>query len=604
MVSTSSWRFRLLALAVLFLVATLLVFGIRRTYMHHDERLVYHFTRNDLAFTVQFLGERDTHPPLWFSFFWVWRQFTGDSEFAGRMQAILFSLPALAVVYQTGRQWFGAPRYGIFAMAVLGSMALYFQYALEIRPYGLVMLLASLSMFSFHRWITRQQPRWAAAYAVTVAAILYVHYFQAVLVIVQGFYFLVYLFRHPSRRLARQAAGVAALAFLLWSPWFPSFLNQIKNLRDAELVGGNARGIIGAGTTTEPTSPEAVARLAQVATNGQIALYGAALVVGLVALRRQVNYRLALAWAFGVPALSLLINLVAAIYAPRYILNFIIGLALVIGAGLAAIPSRGRWAALVGFAAVSLWAMPSQLPKNRVPYRDLAASLAAASQPGDVLFYDRANERDDIWQREIQRQLSPELRAAAMSSVEAAEAARRVWFITADWFDPGVQAHFKTIEQTHPLQKVFGDCTSSWCFLIQLLEAPPWTQPQVFGEDMAFWGVDVDEVSAEKISARLWWRVRQTPGLSYSIGLQLMDAGGALAAQNDGPIRHYRDTVVETSLMQPGKIYVDFRDIILPANLAPGIYQLALVVYDWQTGERLRLADSADYLALDTLTLP
>ncbi|HEX2905462.1 MAG TPA: glycosyltransferase family 39 protein, partial [Phototrophicaceae bacterium] len=596
-------RYQLLALVVLFLAACLLVDGIHHTYMHPDEYLVYRFTRADLGYTISYLAGSDTHPPLWFSFFWGWRQVVGSSEFAGRMQAVLFSLIALAVLYQIGRTWFKSPRYGIFAMVCLSVLALFYQYALEIRPYGLVILLASLSMFTFERWLARQSWHWGIFYAVVTAAILYVHYFLATLIIAQGLYYVWGLLRQPSRQKLLQAAGVAGLAFLLWLPWVPSLLNQLKNLRNAELVGGNARGMIGAGTTTAATSLETIGKLAQVATNGQVLLYGVVLLTGVALLWRRAHYRLALVWALGVPAVSLTLNTVAAIYSPRYILSFIIGLALVLGAALASLP-HFRWAALVLFAGVSLWALPAQLPKDRIPFREIVKTFAASAQAGDVLYYQGASRTDDVWRWELSQQFKPDWGGVLAASLAEAQAGRRVWFITANWFDDQIQADFRALEQTHPLQQVIGDCNRYWCWLVQRLDAPPWTEPRRFGEQLAFWGADIDAVSPEKISTRLWWKVTQSPPLNYSIGLQLLDTQGGLVAQNDGSIRHFRDTVVETSQLEPDKIYVDFRDLILPADLPPGDYRLTLIVYDWQTGERLLLADGSDTLLLDTINFP
>lgn len=468
--SGRAWMVGLLAL---FVIGAFLIVGIRATYMHPDEYLVYRFTRKDLVSTVTFLAEQDTHPPLWFSFFWMWRRIVGDSEFAGRMQAVGFSLLTLAVLYQTGRTWFGAARYGVFAMLCLGALALFFQYGLEIRPYGLVMLLGSVSMFSFQRWLAKDCWRWGVVYAVTVAAMLYVHYFLIMLILAQVVVFVGWFVGRPSRRLALQAGGVAALALALWLPWLPNAVNQVMHLRSAELMGGNARGVIGAGTTTEITSLEAVMRLVERATNGQPGLYALVLLVGLALLWRRANYRLALWWALGVPAISLLINTVAAVYSPRYILTFILGLALALGAAVAALPRRIRWLALAVFVGISLWALPSQLPKDRVPYRDIVSTFAASARAGDALFYDRANERDDVWKWEVGRRFQPDWGGYRATTVDEAVAAERVWFITSDWLHPTVQANFYAIEATHPLQQVIGDCTRHWCFIIQLLEKAP-----------------------------------------------------------------------------------------------------------------------------------
>jgi len=229
-------RYWIVGLLAVFLIAVFQIHSIQTTYMTSDEYLVYRFTRDSLAESVAYLANQDVHPPLWFSFFWFWQRLAGDSDFVGRMQAILFSMMTLSVVYRLGRRWFGPPRYGLFAVVMLGVSALFFRYSLEIRPYALGMFLTSLSMFTFQRWLTRRTWRAAAFYALTVAAMLYVHYFLFMFILVQVIYFLL---RCPTQQLLRQAVGVMLLAFALWSPWFPSFLNQFEHIRAVELASGD-----------------------------------------------------------------------------------------------------------------------------------------------------------------------------------------------------------------------------------------------------------------------------------------------------------------------------------------------------------------------------
>jgi hypothetical protein len=235
------------------------------------------------------------------------------------------------------------------------------------------------------------------------------------------------------------------------------------------------RGAIGAGTTTEPTSPDTILKLAQIASNGQVALYSLVFALGLVYAWRKRNYRLALMWGIGVPTIAFVLNLVAAVYAPRYILNFIIGLALLLGVGLASLPSRIMWPALVGFAAISLWALPAQLPKDRIPYRDIFQWLSKTAQPGDMLFFDHAETTENMVKWHLVHYLRADLRAGAAwaADLAAAQRARRVWHITQDWTNPDVQANFKALERTHPRRDGVGRCDLQWCYIVQLMEAPP-----------------------------------------------------------------------------------------------------------------------------------
>lgn len=468
--SARSW-----SAALIIIYATmvgLVVVGIRVSHLHPDEHLTYLFTRRDWAFLVNYLGGQDTHPPLWFSLYWVWRQIFGDNEMLARVSSIFPGLLTMALVYRLGLRWFRSPRYGLFALTLLAVNGFFLYYTLEIRPYSLLIFLAALSMWTFERWLTLRTTRTAAFYGATVAAMFYVHYFAFVLVAVQAACFLIYAARRRELRLLRQAFGAAVVAAALFLPWMPSALNQIRILRAAEVVGGNERGAIGIGTTTRITSVESITHLTDLATNGLGLLYAALLIGGLFLLWRHRNYRLALAWAVGVPALSFLLNLVIAVYTPRYVVYLVVGLSIAEGAALAAFPRRMRVPALVAVVALSLWMLPGQsadLMPNRIPYRDLFRRVSALAQPGDVIYFDQRGADDHFMRWQIAHYLPPALVESRTETVEEAMTHQRVWFVTDDWFNERVQARFKRIEQSHPLQQVIGRCDRGWCYLIQLL---------------------------------------------------------------------------------------------------------------------------------------
>ncbi len=630
----------IIALCFLFAVATFLIHSIHNTYMRDDEEIAMRVTRGDLDFAVWYQAEQDVHPPLWFSTFWLWRQAVGDGEFTSRIYSIYLTVLTLALVYRIGRSWFGAPRYGWFAIAALGCNAYFVIYALEIRPYALIMLVASASMLAFWHWLNAQTWRSALLYGLTVALTLYLHYFMTFLVAAQTLYGALGMMRNagnrhlggdsamslqpnahvPLRRvdLPLQYLGAVGLALLLWLPWLPIFVNQVNKLISIESASGQARGAAGIGTTTQATSPEAILGLLNLASSGQPFLLLAVIGIGMVVLvyertwqchaptgiqQRRAAYHLALAWGLGVPVLALLVNLVVAVYTPRYVSYLVIGLGIAVGAALAVLPPRWRWSGLAVFVTLNMIGLPTQLPRDRVPFRALFQQVSAAAQPGDALLLDHADLGNNVLHWQVARYLTPDLWRSRSEDPAQIPDARRIWFVTAEWFNPAVEETFRRVESTHPLQQVVGKCDRDWCYLLQLLEGAPWDSPQTFGEHMAFWGIDIDAVSADSIDVRLWWRVEAAPPINYSIGLHLLDANGALIAQNDGPIRDFGVQVVETSTMQPGKLYMDRRTVTPPNNIV-GDAELSLVVYDAQTGERLRLAEGIDALRLKTLTLP
>jgi 4-amino-4-deoxy-L-arabinose transferase-like glycosyltransferase len=590
----------LLGLLLIAGMTTLLVHGIHTTYMRPDENLVYDFTNRSLPDLVRFLVERDVHPPVWFSSFWLWRQVAGDSEFVARVYTVLLSMLTLALVYQVGRKWWGAPRYGWIAILLLGVNTFFYIHALEIRPYGLNMLLATTSMWTFQRWLTRRTWRSALYYALTLPALLYVHYFMFVLILAQALFWLIYWLTRTSGRglLLRQAGGVALVAGLLWLPWLPAAINQIVNLRMSDMAGGNARGLIGSGATTVPTDLSAVRRLVLLATNGLWPVYGGLLVLSVMLWWRKHTLWLAMIWAIGVPVLSLALNTLLAVYLPRYVVYLIIGLALVVAAALGRLPRLARWPLVLALVLISWWLLPTQFPRDRIPYRLVFEQVSEVAQPGDVLFFNRGGITNGFVRAQARRYLA--LWDQQVETLEAAQALRRVWLVNNDeWFTDATRADFAALEQTHPLQQVIGQCDRDWCYLLQLMEAAPNPEPVLFGDTLAFWGADVTHAD-DAVQVRLWWTASQTPPLDYSVGIHLLDAEGRLVAQADSAlVDQYTGELIQTSQMQPEKIYIDVRRLNLPSELPAGPYELRLVVYQSWDNTRLRLPGGADYWVLN-----
>jgi hypothetical protein len=230
--------------------------------------------------------------------------------------------------------------------------------------------------------------------------------------------------------------------------------------------------------------------------------------------------------------------------------------------------------------------------------------MSVLGASGEAVLMQRAGENDGFvwWQQ--RHYLSPDLYAGVTTDIQAAMESRRIWFLTGDWFNPDVRAVFDRLELDFPVQQVLGQCDRAWCYLAQLMEAPPLQSPQRFGAEMAFWGIDVDRVTDAAIQTRLWWRVEQTPDADYSTSLQLLDGGGMLVAQKDGPIMHYGVDTVQTSQLEAGRIYVDWRTLDLPPDLVPGEYRLALVVYQPWDGTRLALPDGSESAMLQAVTIP
>ena len=103
---------------------------------------------------------------------------------------------------------------------------------------------------------------------------------------------------------------------------------------------------------------------------------------------------------------------------------------------------------------------------------------------------------------------------------------------------------------------------------------------------------------------RLYWEVLDTPGAVYQTFVHLVDAGGQMVAQFDGPPL---SGLLPTSQWTPGSLLIDRRKIDLPQDLAGGDYRFLVGLYGLETGTRLPVQpqpDSEQYFEGDALGIP
>jgi len=320
-------------------------------------------------------------------------------------------------------------------------------------------------------------------------------------------------------------------------------------------------------------------------------------------------------WLIIAPGLVLLVNLRTPIYTPRYTAYAAPAVGIIIGATLATIPliwPRKRkvdvsiahatsWIAVIVLAGISLYTLPNYLPV-RVPLRHIYREMNQLSPAGTVL-YTTHIDPDGTETDQMVRYLAPAIFENQAATLDEAIAARYVWFVTEHWFENATRVQFQQLAETHRVQQVVGDCKPEWCYLAQLMVAPPQREPTLFGDIIGFHGADVT-ITDKAIHALLWWSVNGQPTQDYSISLQLLDASGALVAQVDRQIKPPDfDHEIPTSQMQPDNSYIDARDLLLPDGLPAGEYMLQLVVYRWQDNTRLTLPDGRDTLPLQKVRI-
>ena len=77
-----------------------------------------------------------------------------------------------------------------------------------------------------------------------------------------------------------------------------------------------------------------------------------------------------------------------------------------------------------------------------------------------------------------------------------------------------------------------------------------------------------------RLHVDLWWAALEPPPLDYSVGVFLLDAGGAAVAEHQGPPGDRPTTAWEA-----GELVFDRHTLALPPDLPPGTYAVAVTVY-------------------------
>jgi hypothetical protein len=183
---------------------------------------------------------------------------------------------------------------------------------------------------------------------------------------------------------------------------------------------------------------------------------------------------------------------------------------------------------------------------------------------------------------------------------------RPVRAVTFAGYNPGWNTHGESIdlqvlrESVQSAEvRVFDLVTWSWFDLTSAwqVDATSTSSPRAtFGDLVALQDLQVEK-QGDSLAVTLTWQALQAPSRPLTVFVHLYDASGAVAAQHDGPPAQ---GFVPTPFWRSGDRVIDTHLVVPAVPLAPGSYQLAVGIYDPNTGERLpALAADGSLLAND-----
>lgn len=580
---TLRWRRSLAPIVLILLAAALL--GARglnaKTYWYdewwsiYDAGGIYSASFPPAETFVKVAQQDPFHPPGFFVLLGVWSELVGWSEVAARSLSWLAGILAVAAVYRAGAELISR-RAGLYAALALGFSAFYLIYFTEVRMYSLVPFLCALGLWCYGR-LRRARPtrlRLTVFFFVLVA-MLYTHYVAGLLALALGLYHLLFA---PKNRAWPLIAWTLIGAGLTFIPWLGVAYGA------ALVAGADPTRLAVTKSPLEMTSD-----LLYLFSNGGIALL-ALLAWHSLQKRRSV---VLLLWFVGVVTLALTILVNSRFHFvnnTRHVIALFPVLALIAGAGAARTKAApvilGLWVA------AGLWlnVNPAYFAENWVtvlPWNTLAQELASRAQPGDALVFLNPNGTPawinepsaDYYLHELPiavhllESLPDEPPAAYDAQLQGDIAgAPLVWIA----FDPQ-HRHANWAEDA--VQRLpnagYAACAPALHLpdlTLQAYAEPAAALPYRFGGEVGVRLGLIQPLPAVTTGAlRLLLQASVDPALprgDYSVAVHVETADGQLVAQTDFGL--------------PDGCYV------APiGSLPPGRYRALIMVYRWQTGERL-----------------
>lgn len=522
----------------------------------------------------------------------LWGDAVGWHEFSLRVFSYLMGTLALAMVYRTGRDLFH-PLAGLSAALILATSIVFITYMHKFRVFPAAALSVAGALWCYWRVALHPRPPGIGAQVGLVAAgvgLLYTHYFSSPFLVALGVYHL--LFAPKTRRWWRPVLLFIPVLILFSPAVYFLWAGFVKSV-DTTPFGADALTPLGV-----------IDRMVYYFGNGGYWLSVPLLLwAGVLVVRppqasttdRARNLRLLGVTALVMLAVILVMNELTGVLLERrirYLMGLWVLVALLAGVGvwrLRALHLLVPVVVLAVWAAVGLLAIRQNTllisdygDSAPVPaWRELMQPVRAQGVPDDAFVYLGRDEQQALHYTHAAPNLAlvppwhgePELRAAT-------ENRARVWLAA---------GRFNSQQNTELAQDLLTENGLQTCaeyiddqdFHLRLYAASavlcPGGEPLLtFGEHMTLMGQEGIQTDGAFTLYTGWQLSDALPVGTYSVGFHLYPADGeALVTQQDIGLGAFRGMYLP--------LYVTFPLDDLPG----GNYEVQVVVYAWQSGQRL-----------------
>jgi len=393
------------------LAFALRAYGLSRESAWFDELLSLGYL--DLPSVSDFLTQRQTVDPAmvpaYFVIEYYWAKWIGDSLTSVRFLSVLFGTASIPLIFLVGRRIYGAGA-GLIAALCLSLSLPHIYYSQEVRMYSFYLLLVLMSAYTLLKALElRNQLSWICHYLINV--LMLCTFLLAPLFLFAEFAFLLCLGRNSIRTMIRWTLAHAALA-VPWYIWVAS-LNYEKLYRLSKCffepnlawIKAHFLFLVGGRIVSNP-SPAPTGQAEQFWFMDRIlaliiftAVIGfcfreALKVVRVIRTEAVSHDRHTLAhlvflvvWAtFPMLVLTVLSFAWKPCLLPRYILPMCLGMCLLLGASVMALPGKPfKFIVILIITFIYLFLFVSEPKPLRTDWRSFGERVRAEGQPTDVI---------------------------------------------------------------------------------------------------------------------------------------------------------------------------------------------------------------------------
>lgn len=617
----SAIRHLLPAICVLLLAFFLRFHLITQQSYWNDEGNSRVLASRDIA-TIIRNAAADVHPPGYYILLKFWRDAAGESELALRGLSAFYGVLLVAVVYRTGREWFGRwAGLGAALFAAVNPFLIY--YAQEARMYSQLALMGVLSFWLFKktRELEKGKENWllVGGYWLFTALGLYTQYAFGFVIIVQlllvAIDFGLALINHPITRSPNQQSKISnqkslianslilfTIPALLFFPWLPTAVRHL---------GWPAERAFPPDALSELVRYLAFGRTIETATvNSGLLAVGAVLLFALSQHGLKPNFRTTLVWLLVPAGLAVWQGFLTDTFA-KVLVVAVPPLCLIFGAATqAAFPIKARTAFLslvatffmgsvLFFAYQSLNNLYFNPAYFRDDYRGIARYIQGLEREGDAVIANAPNQVEAFayyFPAEARLFPLPSARPLDTARTQAqleSLAANHTRLFVIYWGDQQADPE-KFIESW--LNANTFKASERWFGQVRLAvyaAARPATEPTTrtnasFGEQVQLPGYALSATSAapgDILQITFFWNTQQKLEKRYKVFVHLYaEVNAPPVAQTDS---EPGGGLALTTMWEPGRAVPDNHGLFLPPDLPGGEYRLMAGLYDLETGERL-----------------